>query len=79
MLSSRMDGALLRNWCFEPSKVPRWRYRARIAALLFRSQANPQFKAMKPVTPRSSWVVYFMFCPDGQIKAYQQQGNRVKE
>lgn len=56
---------LIRSWDFVPSIVPRWRIRQAIETTLRRSQLRPNWHAVKPIKPRNSWTVYFMFCPDG--------------
>lgn len=54
-------------WDFVPSTVPRWRTRQVVETILRRSRPRPSWQAILPVSAQSTWVVYFLFTPDGSF------------
>ncbi|MET0962548.1 MAG: hypothetical protein ABWY05_06970 [Noviherbaspirillum sp.] len=55
------------NWNFACSPVPRWRYRQAIELAWKNSHLRPEWTAIKPLTNKSSWTVYFIYAPDGRL------------
>ncbi|MEY3252916.1 MAG: hypothetical protein RL227_1889 [Pseudomonadota bacterium] len=66
-----MNG-LVRDWRFVPDPAPAWvQRRARLAWWLF-AQPFPAHAVLRGASPRSQWVVYFSYCPDGVLATHQR-------
>jgi Rhamnan synthesis protein F len=59
---------LVHQWDFVAGDARRWRYC--IKAWLRRAGRFPSWQELKPVVPKRRWIVYFMYCPQGQIEPY---------
>lgn len=63
---------LVRDWDFVPSRVERWERRAAIESFLRTAHRRPEWAEIKAVSPKKSWVVYFMFSLDGTFSPSQE-------
>lgn len=61
---------LVHQWDFVASDTRRWRYC--IKAWLRRASRFPSWQELKPLVPKRRWIVYFMYCPNGQIEPYHR-------
>ena len=60
---------LYRHWDFVPDAVPWWRTCEVIKRVMFDTQRRPAYQEIVPVTPKTDWVVYFIYAPTGVITA----------
>ncbi len=61
-----IDG-LVRDWAFHSDPYPRWRRRQVLETLVRNGRRRPAWSVLKPLTPKSRWMVYFMYAPTGAI------------
>lgn len=58
---------LVRNWTFNSCHVARWERRQIIETVLSHAHRRPSHMKIKAVTQRQTWVVYFMYAPNGML------------
>lgn len=63
---------LVANWDFESTPVPRWRRRQVVETLLRRGHRRPKWFAVRPLTKRQAWAVFFLYAPQGEITPAQK-------
>jgi hypothetical protein len=63
-----VDG-LVSNWDFVPRAPDPWVQLRAGFVRLFRASDRPEQLMVKAVRPRSTWTVYFIYAPDGQLTA----------
>jgi lipopolysaccharide biosynthesis protein len=56
---------LSRNWDFKASPVARWERRKAVETFFRAGHRRPAWCEIKALKPKSSWIVYFMYAPDG--------------
>jgi hypothetical protein len=61
-----VDG-LISNWDFVPRGPNPWVRLCAGFVRLFRASARPEQLLIRPVRPRPTWMVYFIYAPDGQL------------
>lgn len=57
---------LTKMWAFAPSRVPLWVTRRRLGLAARHWCRPPTFQVVKPASARERWIVYFMYCPEGE-------------
>jgi lipopolysaccharide biosynthesis protein len=63
---------LIANWTFKPSVVARWERRKAIETMWEHAHKRPTHKKIKAVTQKQTWVVYFMYSPDGLCSTFHR-------
>lgn len=58
---------LCRDWDFQPSKVMRWEYRRTAELFLRKAHRRPAWHQVKAISPKTAWIVYFVYTPDGLL------------
>jgi lipopolysaccharide biosynthesis protein len=59
---------LTANWTFTPCHVARWERRQALETLWQFAHKRPPALTIKAVTKRQTWVVFFMYAPDGMLR-----------
>jgi lipopolysaccharide biosynthesis protein len=60
---------LRQNWDFQPSPVQRWERRKMLELFISKGHRSPNWQEIKPITPKQTWLVYFMYTPTGVLSA----------
>lgn len=58
---------IIQNWDFKASPMPRWRHRQAMEMFVRTIHRRPAWCALKPVRPKPTWVIYFLYAPDGSL------------
>ncbi|MDO8299434.1 MAG: hypothetical protein Q7T64_07040 [Lacisediminimonas sp.] len=61
---------LARNWCFSASKIAFWRRVFVVEGIFWYGLPAPEWTTIKRVNARDSWVLYFLYAPDGKLMPY---------
>lgn len=58
---------LVANWTFKPCVVERWERRKAFETALQCAHRRPSHKVIKALPQRQTWIVFFMYVPDGVL------------